>query len=73
MKTPAHQMLYEAMFIAENRMEKALRAAYGYDATEARYDPKRNAATPELADARNAYHNSHKAYFDAVRAAQTAA
>jgi hypothetical protein len=65
--------LYEAMFVAENRMEKALRAAYGYDAAEARYDLKRNAATLELADARNAYHSAHKAYFDAVRSAQLAA
>jgi hypothetical protein len=69
MTTKLHYMLYEAMFIAEGRMEKTLRAAYGHDARDARYDPKRNAATPELAAARKAYHHACEAYFTTVRTA----
>jgi hypothetical protein len=55
--------LYEAMFIAENRMVAALRRAYGDDMLAARYDTRRNSATPELAKARADYVQACDAYF----------
>jgi hypothetical protein len=67
--TKLQYVLYEAMFIAEDRMDKALRDAYGHDARGARYDRKRNAATPELAKAHTDFQDAAQAYLTAALAA----
>jgi hypothetical protein len=44
-----HRATYEAAVLAENAWQDELTRVYGRDATDARYDSNRNAATPMLA------------------------
>lgn len=72
MELPKTLALYEEMFVAERRFEALLRAAYGDDACNARYDYARNGSRfpkgDALRDAADAFHAATEAYFRTYRA-----
>jgi hypothetical protein len=50
MEMPKRTALYNAYEAANNAWLAELEATYGKQAGDARYDPKRNRATPKLAE-----------------------
>jgi len=66
----AKKAAYEAATLAENLWQDELVRVYGYKAIEARYDKKRNAATPRLKTYNEARHGALQAWAMLGRAAR---